>query len=102
MTAAPEPAAVPPLAAAGGRGPSTPSTAPAPISRRQQAILDAIRAHVAARGYPPSVRELGAAVGLNSTSSVVRQLEILAARGYLRRDERLPRALALLDPDGAL
>lgn len=98
MTVSPEPTAAPP-AVVGGRGRSTPRAAPA-LTRRQQDILDAIRHHVADIGYPPSVRELGKAVGLTSTSSIAHQLEILAARGYIRRDERRPRALVIVDPDG--
>jgi repressor LexA len=54
---------------------------------------------VESRGYPPSVREIGEAVGLNSPSSVAHQLKALQARGLLRRDPNRPRAMEVLDPD---
>lgn len=67
---------------------------PAPeLTARQQQILDMIRTTVAARGYPPSVREIGDAVGLRSTSSVHNQLEALERSGHLRRDPSRPRAI---------
>ncbi|MFT5223210.1 MAG: repressor LexA, partial [Glaciecola sp.] len=74
----------------------------APLTDRQQAILEVIHAHVEAHGYPPSVREIGDAVGLRSPSSVHAQLASLTERGYLRRDPTKPRAMELsrdLDSD---
>jgi repressor LexA len=68
---------------------------PAELTPRQRAILEIIHEHVAEHGYPPSVREIGDAVGLRSTSSVHAQLETLEERGYLRRDPTKPRALEL-------
>ena len=68
---------------------------PPELTPRQRAILEVIHEHVAAHGYPPSVREIGDAVGLRSTSSVHSQLETLEDRGYLRRDPTKPRALEL-------
>ncbi|GGI06626.1 LexA repressor [Egicoccus halophilus] len=65
------------------------------LTPRQRAILEVIHAHVDAHGYPPSVREIGDAVGLKSTSSVHAQLETLEGKGYLRRDPTKPRALEL-------
>ncbi|MDH3959007.1 MAG: transcriptional repressor LexA, partial [Actinomycetota bacterium] len=59
-----------------------------------------IRESVEDRGYPPSVREIGEAVGLNSPSSVAHQLKVLEAKGYLRRDPNRPRAMEVLDPEG--
>jgi repressor LexA len=50
-------------------------------------------------GYPPSVREIGEAVGLTSTSSVAYQLRALEQKGYLRRDPNRPRAIGVLPPD---
>ena len=47
------------------------------LTRRQRTILDVIRASVTTRGYPPSIREIGDAVGLTSTSSVAHQLRTL-------------------------
>jgi repressor LexA len=84
-------------------GPKTRAAArrdPTELTDRQRAILEVIHAHVDAHGYPPSVREIGDAVGLKSTSSVHAQLETLEEKGYLRRDPTKPRALELgRDPD---
>lgn len=66
---------------------------------RQQAILDFIRRQVREKGYPPSVREIGQAVGLASSSTVHGHLERLEKKGYLRRDPTKPRAIELLDDD---
>lgn len=74
--------------------------AASPLTDRQRGILEMIHAHVGEHGYPPSVREIGDAVGLRSPSSVHAQLELLEKRGYLRRDPTKPRALELgRDPD---
>lgn len=70
------------------------------ISIRQQEILDFIRETVADRGYPPSVREIGEAVGLSSPSTVHSHLATLEASGRLRRDPTKPRAIEILD-DGS-
>ena len=73
------------------------------LTERQRAILEVIHAHVAEHGYPPSVREIGDAVGLKSPSSVHGQLEALARKGYLKRDPTKPRALELgRDPETSL
>jgi hypothetical protein len=61
------------------------------------AILDFIRDHVAAHGYPPSVREIGDAVGLASTSSVHHQLCRLEKIGVLARTDRRSRAICLVE-----
>lgn len=63
------------------------------LTERQRTILDVIRASVTTRGYPPSIREIGDAVGLTSTSSVAHQLRTLERKGYLRRDPNRPRAV---------
>ena len=63
------------------------------MTERQRTILDVIRASVTSRGYPPSIREIGDAVGLTSTSSVAHQLRTLERKGYLRRDPNRPRAV---------
>src|SRR5882724_10892342 len=62
------------------------------LTERQRTILDVIRASVSDRGYPPSIREIGDAVGLTSTSSFAHQLRTLERKGYLRRDPNRPRA----------
>ncbi|HYJ60088.1 MAG TPA: transcriptional repressor LexA [Actinomycetota bacterium] len=66
---------------------------------RQQRILDFIAETVQARGYPPTVREIGDAVGLTSSSSVHAQLANLERKGLLRRDPTKPRAVTLA-PEG--
>lgn len=66
------------------------------LSTKQLAILEVIRGSVAERGYPPSMREIGDAVGLSSLSSVTHQLNQLELAGYLRRDPNRPRALEVL------
>jgi repressor LexA len=69
------------------------------LTPRQRRILEVIREWVDRRGYPPSVREIGEAVGLTSTSSVAHQLRALERKGYLRRDPNRPRAVGVLPPD---
>ena len=64
-----------------------------PLTGKRREILDFIAAQVQERGYPPSVREIGAAVGLASTSTVQAHLNTLQKQGYLRRDPTKPRAL---------
>jgi repressor LexA len=66
------------------------------LTARQRRILQVIRATVEARGYPPSFREIGDAVGLTSTSSVAHQLSVLQTKGYLRRDPHRPRAVEVI------
>lgn len=66
------------------------------LSDKQLAILDVIQRSVVNRGYPPSMREIGDAVGLASLSSVTHQLNQLELSGYLRRDPNRPRALEVL------
>jgi repressor LexA len=66
------------------------------LSEKQLAILEVIQRSVASRGYPPSMREIGDAVGLSSLSSVTHQLNQLELSGYLRRDPNRTRALEVL------
>lgn len=70
------------------------------VTARQRRILEAIQHSVSTRGYPPSMREIGEAVGLTSSSSVKHQLNALKAKGYLRQDPHRPRALEVVMPDG--
>jgi repressor LexA len=73
----------------------------ADLTKRQRAILDYIRRIHGERGYPPSVREIGEAVGLLSPSSVHAQLATLVERGYLKKDATRPRAIAVqMDESG--
>ncbi|MCZ8521483.1 MULTISPECIES: transcriptional repressor LexA [Paenibacillus] len=67
------------------------------ISSRQQAILEFIKNEVKDKGYPPSVREIGEAVGLASSSTVHGHLERLEKKGLIRRDPTKPRAIEILD-----
>jgi len=71
------------------------------LTPRQRTILDVIRASVSSRGYPPSIREIGDAVGLTSTSSVAHQLRTLEKKGYIRRDPNRPRAVDVRSSDDA-
>jgi repressor LexA len=63
------------------------------LTARQREVLEIIERHMQERGYPPSVREIGEAVGLTSPSTVHAHLAALQKRGYLRRDPTKPRAL---------
>jgi repressor LexA len=69
------------------------------LTPRQRKVLEVIRDHVERNGYPPSVREIGDAVGLTSTSSVAHQMRTLEKKGYLRRDPNRPRALDVRLPE---
>lgn len=67
------------------------------LSERQQQVLDYIRKTVAGRGYPPSVREIGEALGLSSPSTVHSHLTALVAAGALHRDPSKPRAIVVVE-----
>ncbi len=84
-----KPAAVPTAKAFEGEG----TDVSAGLTERQRKVLEVIRASVTERGYPPSIREIGDAVGLTSTSSVAHQLRTLERKGFLRRDPNRPRAV---------
>jgi repressor LexA len=68
------------------------------LTWRQRKVLQVIRESVQRRGYPPSMREIGEAVGLTSTSSVSYQLSTLQSKGYLRRDAGRPRTVEVRLP----
>jgi len=70
------------------------------LTPRQRRVLEVIREAVERRGYPPSMREIGEAVGLTSPSSVAHQLASLERKGFLRRDPNRPRAIEVLLPEG--
>ncbi len=72
------------------------------LTNRQREILDLIAATVSERGYPPTVREIGDAVGLSSPSSVHSHLSTLASEGFIRRDPTKPRAIEVVHDDGAI
>ena len=67
------------------------------LSKRQQDILSFIKDEVKKKGYPPSVREIGEAVGLASSSTVHGHLARLESKGLIRRDPTKPRAIEILD-----
>src|SRR3954468_1599087 len=71
------------------------------LTQRQRRILEVIREAVDRQGYPPSVREIGQAVGLTSTSSVAHQLTTLERKGFIRRDPNRPRAVDVRPPETA-
>lgn len=78
--------------------PSSTDLAEADLSTRQRRILSVIRDWVEEHGYPPTVREIGDAVGLVSPSSVAYQLKELERKGFLRRDPARPRAVDVRGP----
>src|SRR5687767_14809992 len=67
------------------------------LTKRQKEIFDFIRRYASRYGYPPTVREIGKAVGLHSSSTVHAHLSNLEKVGLLRRDPTKPRAIELLD-----
>jgi len=69
------------------------------LSKRQQEIMDFIKNEVKDKGYPPSVREIGEAVGLASSSTVHGHLARLEQKGLIRRDPTKPRAIEVLGLD---
>jgi repressor LexA len=69
------------------------------LTARQQRILEHLRDFMERRGYPPSMREIGEAVGLTSSSSVAHQLKVLEEKGFVRRDPNRPRALEVFLPE---
>jgi repressor LexA len=72
----------------------------ADLTPKQFEILTFIKDSLREKGYPPSVREIGQAVGLSSSSTVHGYLRKLEKKGYLRRDPTKPRAIEVLDPEG--
>jgi repressor LexA len=81
--------------------PDPPGAESAALTPRQRKVLEVIRDWVERFGYPPSVREIGDAVGLTSTSSVHHQLRALERKGYLRRDPNRTRAVDVRGPEEA-
>jgi repressor LexA len=71
------------------------------LTERQQQVLDHIKQTVQDRGYPPSVREIGEAVGLSSPSSVHAQLNSLVEAGMIKKDPSKPRAIMITDETSA-
>ncbi|MDQ1356594.1 MAG: repressor LexA, partial [Acidimicrobiaceae bacterium] len=71
------------------------------LTGKRREILDFISAQIRDRGYPPTVREVGEAVGLTSSSTVHAHLKTLQRQGYLRRDPTKPRAIGVNYDTGA-
>ncbi|MGE5652989.1 MAG: transcriptional repressor LexA [Bacillota bacterium] len=69
------------------------------LKGRQQQVFEFIKQEVKRRGYPPSVREIGAAVGLSSSATVHSHLAKLEGKGLIRRDPTKPRAIEILDEE---
>lgn len=69
------------------------------LTPRQKKILGFLRDEIEQRGYPPSIREIGEAVGLASSSSVAHQLRVLEGKGFIKRDPNRPRALEVFLPE---
>jgi len=69
------------------------------LTPRQQRVLTTIKSSIEQRGYPPSMREIGEAVGLTSSSSVAHQLKVLEEKGFLKRDPNRPRAIEVFLPE---
>lgn len=69
------------------------------LTPRQQRVLTTIKESLERRGYPPSMREIGSAVGLTSTSSVSYQLRLLEQKGFIKRDPQRPRAIEIFLPE---
>lgn len=72
-----------------------------PLTPQQEKVLDFIRAYIEKEGYPPSVREICQAIGFYSSSTAHHYLEKLEERGYIERHPSRPRAIRILEPDGA-
>ncbi len=68
------------------------------LKPRQQKILDFMKEEITTKGYPPTVREICAAIGIKSTSTVHKDIETLVSEGYLKKDPSKPRALMVVDP----
>jgi len=72
------------------------------LTERQRQILQFIKDEIRSKGYPPSVREIGEAIGLSSSSTVHGHMSRLEEKGFIRRDPTKPRAIEVLDGSGAI
>jgi repressor LexA len=71
------------------------------LSKRQMAIYEYICTYTREKGYPPSVREIGAAVGLASPSTVHMHLKVLQERGFIKRDSKKPRTIEVVSHESS-
>lgn len=69
------------------------------LKEREKKILDFMKSEIREKGYPPTVREICAAIGIKSTSTAHKDIASLEAQGYLRKDPARPRALLVVDDD---
>jgi repressor LexA len=74
---------------------------PETVNPRQRQILDYLREHARSHAYPPTVREIGQAVGLSSSSTVQNHLNTLEERGFIRRDPAKSRTVEIVEPGDA-
>jgi len=72
------------------------------LTERQRQVLQFIKEEIRAKGYPPSVREIGEAIGLSSSSTVHGHMARLEEKGFIRRDPTKPRAIEVLDESFSL
>jgi repressor LexA len=70
-----------------------------PLKTREIAILDFMKSEIKCKGYPPTVREICEALGIKSTSTVHKDIDNLANKGYIVKDPSKPRALMVVDPE---
>lgn len=68
------------------------------LKEREQKILSYMKEEIRTKGYPPTVREICAALGIKSTSTAHKDIESLVKQGYLVKDPSKPRALMVVDP----
>ena len=68
------------------------------LTKREQQILNYMKQEIKTKGYPPTVREICAAIGIKSTSTAHKDIESLVRQGYLVKDPSKPRALLVKDP----
>jgi len=72
------------------------------LTKRQRSVLDTIRNHIEREGYPPTVREIGLALGLRSSCTVQKHLEALTRKGYVKRDGSKSRTIEIVKDDGTV
>jgi repressor LexA len=66
------------------------------LTARQNETLKVIKAHIKKNGYPPTIREIGAAMGISSPNGVAEHLDHLEDKGYISRNRRISRAIVVL------
>ena len=72
------------------------------LTSRQELILNVIKEAIATQGYPPSMREIGAAAGLASPASVSYQIDALIEKGFIRKDASKGRAFEIVEPEESI